>query len=1643
MLAEMLFPEQIELLESFKSYKISSMISDFSTKIVTALKSPNFNPLLAHYFTSINPTGQPFTHFARDPDNVSQIKKVLNALYYAQIAFSDLERANFKKDDFTTAAELYFLYHKTVNDAYEASYLLTHLDVDIQELFQDELQLLIPAMGALQTLAAQSSKSTQNFTDSFKNYSLGYNIGEATGTAIEQMKPSSGNLDYAFLTNFSATLPSYIDKVTQYIQQYSSQLIAQEPALNNQKIEELHRTALELLNDLEHLKGGGSLFVSLKFLKYIHIIRNIISLTVGAVEQIGNLSESSQDVIRDKLAQLKYKLLPQLFGLVDKIEVNSMLKPGTLSIPLMDKVKPMYDTLIFYAAKPVNFKAKGEELLSIEDSRFLALRLEKTYQRIDKATQELFKLEKVVEEAYRSFYALLNNPQYKNLSLHQLPAETIAQLTQHYKLLKPFMAHIAPDLDKQLTEALINPAKPGMLMRMWQSYTGALPSDHISLVVEKQQALSEYIEKKKNTQQSNIDINNDLIKQVQQETNLALFAYSDTTSVITTEQIESIAPVFLTNQQEIKWYIQDEEVILKGLGYYSERIRFVSNNQNKNVRNPEQLNAEQSLALYQSYKEKVQLLTEAKNAYKKFQFSLEKSSALDEQQLSVLREQYKKFRPCFSQGAGAEMLGLLEHFDLCFNDAANKVSIPDASIRSQFNALSRHFQSFFSSLEDRWSQRRQFYLQQTKHKYASEEQNVFLIDELRVLRGAKALNSTLQFVHDEEGRKAADPQLLSAEQALILAQWYNKQRAKFSAAGENYIQFITLLKQHTQQHALPDGAQISLNTLNKEVKSECRKLYSLFQPYFVNGFAERKAEHLIFDRYLANAFAEGNEVQNTLTVDMLEQVNEQIQVEFTKKDLRWKKKSDHYKRIAQNKYISENEQQQLLHAPNALRAHYLIKHTTYSKFIYEFRQSLAEVTSLFNNAMQAELKIKKTSGVPFPEVEKPLQTAMQSQQVLAIKQIYNSLYHIEHIVRQLENLNDKAFKTEYVIYLIFTYQHLHAINKLTQQLRNDSHLQLISNELLEKAQNIWATIQEHLEPYQESVNEVAPLDRNVQYSGLWYTLNAFNVIPKHITSLRNTSCLTQNDLVGLHESAKKASLTIEQLINNSHSYFKLFLQTPNMISLYREFKGRLAEFINTLHDTASSNIGEFHRHVFTPMLIEADNWEDKLSLIPGTFSAPLREIINEYYKGLLQPLKLHSKAHIAFICDKTPVKERIARTEQNNIEAQAHLSKLQRNYDGVLNLYQLIEQYNQLTSSFFPPEQSKVSALTTDLIAAYKIALPKLVSLKRVLNYSPNTLTEQDKQFDAHLNSTLKEYEQHLSGIRELVSLSTHYCIGLQRTYEMKLHTGKEKLIYLNQLSVQQEEENARYIVDYTKASFDRQCDELASRHLGLQYVDNEYKAQLKAFLLGFKEEIIAKTKTQYDINQSVRVSLKEKIQLFEQSHFATYYQLDRIRVALAQFKNYFSFSTHAIENNRSLFENTETLAEKTAVINKLIATTEKISLTGEYLSPEERISKIKKEIQDPSFARIILGQKKVEHFSFEYLALCFLSLLEALHLYTPAKTAGLKDLQKAVNDEVKIAELTTRFGLFTTAKTGEPVEKPEGDLEAPAKPSVMFNAGG
>ncbi|MBN9228845.1 MULTISPECIES: SdhA [Legionella] len=1678
----------------------------------------------------------PFTNYELDPDNISQIKKLINALYYARLTFLDLEHIDVRNAK-RSYSDLQSLYSKTINLAYEASYLLTHLDVDLRDMFNEELALILPVLNQVQTFAANHDKEQQAIVKALEPMPLAFQVGEIAGIAADQMRPISGDIDYNFLTQFSMVLPSYIGKLTKYIEQFSSDIKKSEPKLNQKKLAELQKAALSLLNEIENLKGNR-VMVSLKFLNYIHIISNIITLSMSTLEQIGELSESSQDLIRNKLEQLKYEVLPTLFGLADKIEDNAMLKPGTLSVPLMEKIKTLYKAILYLPKKVIDFKTKGADLLEIEDPHFIELRLEMTYKRIDKNNKELYKIEKA-KDACKQFFAILKSERYKNLRLYQLPPTVKKALITRYKLIKPYMAQLDIDFNELVISGLTGPAKEG-----WYSFMGKpirwikkqLPADHISFVLAKEEALNNLITKNENSKLFHIKLNKDIIDSVYKKANLVLFPYSEKTNVysvdesiplqieqekdkkarLTKSAFQEIQNAYLNFVQIIKEQIEAKpELYAKNLDLSAleapakEKCRLLFNvfqpylgsitptefkdsaksfelylsnffankpttnipakelflDLDKNVQNFfDQLNFEwfdknefqKVLTAYTRFSEIVKKQIETKPQLYGSNLLL---TGFDEDAKKQCRELFPVFQPYFKFAIPPELKDSAQNFEKYLTAfLANKpIEILEAPPVSLFLKLDKHTQEFFA----KWKDKSLTYYDFAHARFLDEKES----EALKIKRKEDA---TLHFRTIDGDKLLLNHGQLTADQALELREWYKNKRNKFLVVKNAYSQFLKLLYEEIKKNPKIQGNISHLSYLSPEVKAQFRNLYSIFQPYLIGSIPpEQKAKALHFDKYLVASLS--NETlfrKKAPPIQTLMRFRGCFRDTFIRVSTEWNRRTERFSNLTKKKFTRENNKTVLKPTPKTGREHYVIPNTDFSKYIHDFKQSLFEVTKLFNHAMQDALTpnalrkpkmmdlsptamlsdgvqiIFPPSAVPFPEMEDNNQRLAQSKQVCALKDIFNSLFHLEGIVLKLEDLNNQSIKSRYVYHLLQAYGHLNEIIKAAQRLAADPHLGFIARDLLNKAQNLYATLQEHSDAYQVSPEQVPYGPDKVQFNSLWYVLNTFYISPKHIRALKNTNYMTTEELNELHLRAKKATLIIENLINSSDSYFKLFLQTPNMIYLYQELTAKLTEFTSTSHDAILDNLGKMQSTVFTPMLLEADRWENRLGLAPGILSGPLRQITNEFFKGLLHPLDLKSKTRIGLICDKEPLEKRIALTKKQISRAQKYAKKIDKDHEDIENLYQW---YLEMTTpidllDITAPQKPKVplNIAKEQLCAAYKKALPKLAKLKKDKKVEiASSQYPEDHKLDQLCNSGLKAYDPHFTEIEALIVASHHYYLGLKATQQMRLNTAEERLVYLMNLAPIQKEEKTAFVEQYTTESFDKHCAVMCNRHIGLEYIDEEYRGALKAYLLTLRNNIIAKAKTSKDIDRSIKKLLEIEISKFEKKFYVQYYQLDAIRDALTQFKIYFSYSRTAIANQSSISENNNTLNPK----SDLIVLLEKIA-KNPALEISERLAEIKKKVDEPltNFSGIILAtHPQVETFSFAYLKMCFLSLLEALNLYTPTRQKLHDNLNDAVHNPPEISVLTKRFGLFAATKTAKDAEPKRYD--APAMPAISSTA--
>lgn len=1548
----------LKLLDSFKERQTSKLLRSIRQQILAKIQSPYFNPAIQTYFKKTNKFGEPFTDFASEPKQVTQIKEVINGIYHAELAFRDLETVNLR-NSVNWLADFKKLWFHTITHGYHASYLLTHLGIDLTNIFTKEIN---HALGLLRLFSEFSNEHVGDavaFAAKIKEYPLSYNTGLLAGIAVDQMKAGSGKIDYHFLTQVGADLPGYIQQMANYIQQYSPGLTSVKPTLDKRKLESLRKKSIQLLSSLESLQNENDFFLPAKIVYYVDILRHVIYLSQSTLEQMKNLDESSQEVIRNNLAELKYKWLVPLFGLVDCIEDEALLAPGTLSKPLMAQLKPLYQLLIHYTSNVVKFSEKGRELVTIEDDKFIELRLEQTRQRIHKAQRHLVELEQA-QEAFKFFFIILEKPQYAAHALIGLPPITKNALIKHYKHLQPYVKQLDKNLNNDIIRALTEESKrlSSFNPRSW------LPHSHEKIKVAKALELKEKLKTllsgDQATQQLHLKLNEDLIQSVYEQAECSLIPYVSETNQFSANEFEE-----LNAHSDV------------GDGFHFG----VDNFNNHQLINVEKLDSHQLFVLHEYYSEKIAKLKKAQKAYDKF------------------------------------------YTIICLHHPNPLVEIDD-EIKKQ---LAQLYSSF----------------------------HAYIVDSLSASLG-----------------------LANRDTEIIEA-------------------------------------------LSNEAPSEEASRIS-------TGYFRRS------NRYLLSFF--------TFTLSS------------------WQQRAKVLQALANKKLKQETESSSLIpDFTTTERADHLIKHRQYSTAISEFKESLFKLTGLFNDAIRKELEISFDligffePGAPFPVLKNRNQTLEQPQQVLGIKRLLNCLYHLEKTCEELEKLNEKSSQSIYVYHLVRAYNHVSDLIELATALSQDPHFKLLAVDLVSQAKKIYHTLIIGSEPYRKEPTTVAipHHDKEIQYGSIWYSLNAFMLIPAHVAALLKQTSLSEKEVASISSHTKQVVLNIESVIESSDSYFKLFLKTPLMYRLFKELKHKLKQFSALTHDSVMGHLEEINSDLFARILLETDQWEDNLGLKPGQLSGPMKSMLDELYKGLLEPLGCISQKHIALLTNDSPITQRIEAIRKRRLEAKAEKEtqmpeylllkrlvqslkhyenftkpglgppqsadfiefakqelidafnkalpllqkehalisaldddiKPNREIDGILspfipvdpfalqpkpqreqqleattanlehyeklkNLMNKIQSYTRLLASGFGPPSSPfiLEIAKEGVIDAFNEAVPIFIQHKALLE-SLSGEVEPSPKIDAILSShTIKELPQKDSNVTAPVQImdKTHitaqcqlvydyyhdlvksptkqktaeekkrsniaaqcrliysYYKGRIKTCEIKEKTAQEKEVYLITLQKQQKLLKEKITTDYVNKTFKKQVESALGRKINLCHVKEEYNKNLNHYLSRNWKPTISRIGHEIpDIEKFVKETVEEQVKTFDREFYKKYAHLEEIMIGIKQFEQYFEEAHAGLRNPHTSFETSASLQRKQQLVTRL----KNIALNP-YLSTEARIEKMCTIVtshfqigrKQYTFEELMLDHAKPHPFTFAWIAQLVRSFLQFFGL---APTPACYDLYDQLNDRI------------------------------------------
>ena len=615
-----MFEKYVQLLETLKDQQFSVRLRKARQTILDTLNSDAFSLNVHPYLRNMNLVGEPFTDFYTNPEQISQIKKIINALYHAELALKDVESVTLRAGiqlliDVPKSLGL-SIYRKSIHHIYQASFLITHLDIDLFDIFSQELAVLNPLLILFHAHAEKYSEETRGFLLQIGSSDVPRKIGVVAGVGIDQLDTRGGEVDYEYLIGVSGVLSGYLDQFNGYLTRFSSNVSECEPNLDKKKLQELQDDALQLLNAFKGTQSS-SWVLPLKTLHYIHIIRHTITLSMSIVEQLGLLNESSQDAARAKLATLKYELLPMLLGLTDKIEENAMLAPGMVSKPLKAKISRMYQVLIEYTVRYVEFSQKGQSLVTLEDSQFVAARLEYTYQRLAEHKKVLLMVD-VAKAASIDFFALLSRPENRYLRIVDLPKGCRELLATHYKLMQPYVLQFDIALSNAIIGGLTR-SKEAIEPRRMINFSSDMYKIREILLLKP--ILDAWLAKAGQSREFRATLSSNIIASISENIeDLKLFPHNISEDPFSINEANMLRLEAVAEYHQLSHEPQPftASKALMAATIEENILRFVVASQHEQIVNLDSLTSAQALSCYQFYQIKCEKLERAQQAYNEF-----------------------------------------------------------------------------------------------------------------------------------------------------------------------------------------------------------------------------------------------------------------------------------------------------------------------------------------------------------------------------------------------------------------------------------------------------------------------------------------------------------------------------------------------------------------------------------------------------------------------------------------------------------------------------------------------------------------------------------------------------------------------------------------------------------------------------------------------------------------------------------------------------------------------------------------------------------------------------------------------------------------------------------------------------------------
>jgi len=1583
----------------------NSIFNTLNNRMKNQESSDRVYPYLQQY----NAEGVPFSDFSHDPAPISQIKKIINALYHAEEALKRIETLNLDEmsrfdSQNTITTVLSEFWGPITDDIYDFCMLMTHTDMDLVSTFGPEWTNVSGVMNQLLSKFSVLFKDTNQFlsaeyeVDITSPVGVVHQVGAITGKGLAYLRPTN-NLDYSTVSYFSANLSSYLNAMTQSIHAFAAKHLADasyqnkdERALLNyqifpKKIHELDLAAVKLATSFEGLFAGGMVSI-LNQAKLPFMIRDVSLLVMSIINEAINLQSGTEDLIKALLSELKYKVCLEMIVAIDKIEEEMMLRPGVLSGPMMDELASFYDALYAVVGGFVDLSASGQDLVKLEESRLVEKRLHFCFER--QAAREVRQAQhKIKEQAIDAFFALLLPHQEKRLS--ELDSNLKKELLKCLKVIRDDLEEISlPEFNMMIRSLNFEDQKN----QTWVDYFYEQINDVSGNVL--QSWLGDYPDRiGKICHRYNFELTSALelnpedfdhagtpvagliyLKSIQQK--IAYSVKMRNGSVVKNEltPLDAPVPFTLSALQAMQEDILD--------------IAFKNNHivPDLNVQLKHRLNKQKATYAFQTIlnqdlishiHETLDTLLQHPHDIKQDALRVDESAVIRTEDNKILHKKMKKDKQQLNldELTRDEALSLYQTYTI----NQNKLAYAQHSLHEFMKQLEHENTSTLLSSVERRNRLRNLY---TIFQPAMVTAMVEVMGVDRASDFDKAMIAALS---------GSDNRIKNPLTIGHLHQVYHQIHAHLVIEKDNAASRIMAIEAAIKQ---------KITTADESFEFILDKKNELRASYLV-----RKPQYEIFM----------NKLQGRVD-DLIKQLSPMMQQGLKIED----------------RTISD-----------ALLGSVVKKMDDHIRWAFNLQKTLVSQEKITPEAALLSYFVTLESrSLPFPEVEalSSMDYLKQPRQLILFKQLINCLHHLKETSIQLELLADDQYKIEYVWRVIMIEEHIRSTTNLLFEISQDPYFTPIIGEFLELFQSANETFQTFKKPY---TPEKFDQDSHVEtHDVVFFIVNSLMISTRQIEQLQAGKLISDESAQKVQQFAENYSADLARIIASSDSNLSMILELPTMAALFTKIKNRWNNFSIALNQSINVNLESINTEIFSDILIEADAWEFKLGVNPGLITSPLKQILDAYYYGLIISLGHDDWHKIDLATSSVTFQKRITHIKQKIADVEEEKINLSKKQDILTQFIQLWKSdQNACKRMLAEPKDAPIEM--THILDAFRTLLQDKDLLKKCESFFH--LVSEKYRFEDGIIALLsderwanepfsdEQLEHVYQGFLDVAQICVAYHEGLMSTSQYALdHLLAQKKSVQTQKALQKAVDK-KFEEDYIKKAINKELENHQSAAKNLLYGGHLYDDALLHELDKKSASFIQKAVRSKSLEEQVKAFVLECVREFDKDHFEEYHQYDALNKTVAELRAYIAKQTnelarleHTVNKYTWSFENALTLANKNKLLKELesILNDKEYSLNGtliQFESIKQRIEVFTKKVTSPIFENGLLQYQKYNISTFSWLVRWLVSLFQVLKLYRSEAEIVHNNLKQSAEKANQLVNPGTANGMFA-AVTSESSQK-------------------